>query len=109
MNNLTTLISKPAVMILAFSSVNASIEALQNGLIQYYAIVIRNLPIETDQQSVSNHSEASNRSHASSSRSSSSSGSMTFKGASLTIWTQFKEIFDKIKAEKRFLKKCVFM
>ncbi|GBC12718.1 hypothetical protein GLOIN_2v1488634 [Rhizophagus irregularis DAOM 181602=DAOM 197198] len=96
-------------MILAFSSVNASIEALQNGLIQYYAIVIRNLPIETDQQSVSNHSEASNRSHASSSRSSSSSGSMTFKGASLTIWTQFKEIFDKIKAEKRFLKKCVFM
>ena len=78
-----------------FASVNASIGALQNGLIQYYAIARRNQPVETDQQSVSNHSEAS-------SGSSSSSGPITFKGISLTIWTQFKEIFDKIKAEKNF-------
>ena len=42
-----------------FASVNASIGALQNGLIQYYAIARRNQPVETDQQSVSNHSEAS--------------------------------------------------
>ncbi|RIA84659.1 hypothetical protein C1645_831913 [Glomus cerebriforme] len=78
-----------------FASVNASIEALQNGLIQCYTLNRRIQPVKTDQQSVSNHSEAS-------SRSSSSSGPITFKGISLTIWTQFKEVFDKIKAEKRF-------
>ncbi|RIA83163.1 hypothetical protein C1645_834236 [Glomus cerebriforme] len=78
-----------------FSSVNASIEALQNGLFQCYRINRRIEPAETNQQSVSNHSEAS-------SGSSSSSGPITFKGISLTVWTQFKEIFDKIKAEKRF-------
>ncbi|KAF0470227.1 hypothetical protein F8M41_025418 [Gigaspora margarita] len=50
-----------------FASVNASIEASQNGLIQHYAITRRNQPIEADQQSVSNYSEASNRSHTSSS------------------------------------------
>ena len=78
-----------------FASVNASIEALQNELIQCYTINRRIQPAETDQQSVSNHSEAS-------SESSSSSSPITFKGISLTIWAQFKEIFDKIKAEKRF-------
>ncbi|PKC54162.1 hypothetical protein RhiirA1_477853 [Rhizophagus irregularis] len=57
-----------------FASVNTSIDALQNGLIQ-----------------------SSNRS-----RASSDSELITFKGISLTIWTQFKQIFDKIKAEKRF-------
>ncbi|PKY49648.1 hypothetical protein RhiirA4_423115 [Rhizophagus irregularis] len=57
-----------------FASVNTSIDALQNGLIQ-----------------------SSNRS-----RASSDSEPITFKGISLTIWTQFKQIFDKIKAEKRF-------
>ena len=81
-----------------FASVNASIEALQNGLIQCYTNNRRIQPVETDQ--VSNHSEASNRSHAS--RSSSGSEPMSFKGISLTIWTQFKQIFNKIKAEKRF-------
>ncbi|CAG8793557.1 37563_t:CDS:2, partial [Gigaspora margarita] len=54
-----------------FASVNASIEALQNGLIQHYAITRRNQPIEANQQSVSNHSEVSNQSHISSSGSSS--------------------------------------
>ncbi|CAG8570834.1 1965_t:CDS:2 [Gigaspora margarita] len=49
-----------------FASVNTSIKALQNGLIQYYTITRRNQPIEADQQSISNHSEASNRSHISS-------------------------------------------
>ena len=61
-----------------FASVNASIEALQNGLIQYYAIARRNQPVETDQQSISNYFEAS-------SRSLSSSGPITFKGISLTV------------------------
>ncbi|RGB23235.1 hypothetical protein C1646_748259 [Rhizophagus diaphanus] len=37
-----------------------------------------------------------------SSKSSSSSGPITFKGISLTIWTQFNDIFDKIKADKNF-------
>ncbi|PKY56898.1 hypothetical protein RhiirA4_477526 [Rhizophagus irregularis] len=41
------------------NSLNASIDALQNGLIQYYAIARRNQSVETDKQSVSNHSEAS--------------------------------------------------
>ncbi|PKK58779.1 hypothetical protein RhiirC2_763153 [Rhizophagus irregularis] len=62
-----------------------------------YTINRRIQLVETDQQSVLNHSEASNRSHASS-----DSEPITFKGISLTIWTQFKQIFDKIKAEKRF-------
>ena len=30
------------------------------------------------------------------------SGLLFFKGISLTVWTQFKEIFDRIRAEKRF-------
>ncbi|CAG8675268.1 5789_t:CDS:2, partial [Racocetra fulgida] len=51
-----------------FALVNASIEALQNGLIQHYVITRRNQPIDANQQSVSNHSEASNRFHISSSR-----------------------------------------
>ncbi|GBC36903.1 uncharacterized protein OCT59_003104 [Rhizophagus irregularis] len=62
-----------------------------------YTINRRIQLVETDQQSVSNHSEASNRS-----RASFDSELITFKGISLTIWTQFKQIFDKIKAEKRF-------
>ncbi|GES92516.1 hypothetical protein GLOIN_2v1488634 [Rhizophagus clarus] len=49
-----------------FASVNTSIDALQNGLIQCYTINRRIQPVETGQQSVSNHSEASNRSRASS-------------------------------------------
>ena len=65
-----------------FVSVNTSIEALQNGLIQCYTINRRIQPAETDQQSVLNHSEAS-------SGSSSSSGPITFKGISLTIWTNY--------------------
>jgi hypothetical protein len=36
------------------------------------------------------------------SRASSGSEPITFEGISLTIWTQFKQIFDKIKTEKRF-------
>src|SRR3954462_4046933 len=67
-------------------------------MIQRYANNRRIQPVKTDQ--VSNHSVASNRSHASGS--SSGSEPMSFKGISLTIWTQFKQIFDKIKAEKRF-------
>src|SRR5438034_1293179 len=30
------------------------------------------------------------------------SGEISFKGIRLTVWTQFKEIFDRIRAEKRF-------
>ncbi len=78
-----------------FVSVNASIKAFQNGLIQYYTINRKIQLAKTDQQSVSNHSEAL-------SKSSSSLSPITFKSISLTIWTQFKKIFDKIKAEKNF-------
>ncbi|PKB98868.1 hypothetical protein RhiirA5_430668 [Rhizophagus irregularis] len=56
-----------------FASVNTSIDALQNGLIQY---------IQSIEES--------------------SWSKLINRGISLTIWTQFKQIFDKIKAEKRF-------
>src|SRR5581483_5730441 len=96
-----------------FVSINASIEALQNEF------NVMQLPeefnqTESDQQSVANQSEASNQSRASSSGSSSGeknqsidtflagSGPITFKGISLTIWTQFKEIFNRISEEKNY-------
>ena len=74
-----------------FASVNISIEALQNGLIQCCAITRRIQPVESnelddlDQQSVVAQSEASNQSRASSSGSSSESAQIFFKGISLSV------------------------
>ena len=52
------------------SSINASIETLQNEMIRHYAVVQRIQPVETDQLSVNSQSEISSQSsqsHASSS------------------------------------------
>src|SRR4051794_38230846 len=56
-----------------FTSINASIESLQNEMIRHYAVVRRIQPVETDQLSVTSQSETlsqSSQSHASSSGSS---------------------------------------
>ena len=47
-----------------FTSINASVEALQNEMLRHYTVVRR---IETDQLSVASQSETSSQSHASSS------------------------------------------
>jgi hypothetical protein len=53
-----------------FSTINASIETLQNEMIRQYAVVRRIQPIGTDQMSTVGQSETSSQSHASSSGSS---------------------------------------
>ncbi|CAG8724397.1 10621_t:CDS:2, partial [Gigaspora margarita] len=85
-----------------FASVNASIEALQNGLIQHYAIIRRNQPIEADQQIVSNHSEASNRSHTSSSGNTNRPGSPNNSYPSsanfvIKMWIHFEGELNPVK------------
>ena len=72
-------------------------------------MILRTEEIELDQQSVmsqaSNHSagQASNYSAGqASNHSSASSGQLTFTGISLTVWNQFKQIFDRIMTENNY-------
>jgi hypothetical protein len=50
-----------------FTSINASVEALQNEMIRHYAVARRIQPVKTDQLSVAGQSETLSQSHASSS------------------------------------------
>ncbi|CAG8614752.1 9680_t:CDS:2, partial [Ambispora leptoticha] len=100
---------------------NAELHAMKtlqrSEINQRYAMVLRTEEIEFDQQSVmsqaSNHSagqtsnysagQASNYSAGqTSNHSSASSGQLTFTGISLTVWGQFKQIFDRIKTENNY-------
>jgi len=84
-----------------FESINASIVTLQSEINQRYAMILRTEEIEFDQQSVmsqaSNHSAGQASNH-----SSASSGQLTFTGISLTVWNQFKQIFDRIMTENNY-------
>ncbi|CAJ0918163.1 512_t:CDS:2 [Entrophospora sp. SA101] len=55
-----------------------------------------------DQQSETNLSEASSNSHNSSINSSCSNSSASSSGITLTIWTCFKQIFDRDMAQRRY-------
>nr|CAG8638821.1 7158_t:CDS:2 [Entrophospora candida] len=89
-----------------FDSINESITTFQPLFNQHHAIIQR---IEQDQQSETNLSEDSSNSHNSSINSSyspnssaSSSSQQSFSGITLTIWTRFKQIFDRDMAQRRY-------
>ncbi|CAJ0921401.1 19821_t:CDS:2 [Entrophospora sp. SA101] len=86
-----------------FDSINESITTFQPLFNQRHAIIQR---IEQDQQSEMNLSEDSSNSHNSSinsyspNSSASSSSQRSFSG--ITIWTLFKQIFDRDMAQRRY-------
>ncbi|CAG8653891.1 7330_t:CDS:2 [Ambispora leptoticha] len=91
-----------------FESINTSIVTLQSKINQCYTMILRTEEIEFDQQSVmsqaSNHStgQASNYSTGQASNYSASQASNYSAGISLTIWNQFKQIFDQIMTENNY-------
>ncbi|CAJ0644632.1 9728_t:CDS:1 [Entrophospora sp. SA101] len=88
-----------------FDSINESITTFQPLFNQRHAIIQR---IEQDQQSETNLSEDSSNSQNSSinsyspNSSASSSSQRSFLGITLTIWTRFKQIFDRDMAQRRY-------
>ncbi|CAG8485521.1 6531_t:CDS:1 [Ambispora leptoticha] len=100
-----------------FESINVSIVTLQSEINQCYAMILRTEEIEFDQQNVMsqafNHSadqasnystgQASNYSTGQASNHSSASlRQLTFTGISLTVWNQFKQIFDQIMTKNNY-------